>query len=331
MAYIRKKRNKWSVRIKKKGYPLIYKSFVQKSDATKFAQQVESDMDRNIFEDYSNAGNTTLKDILVKYRDEVTINKKGYKSEYYKINKLINNKIALISLLRLKGSHLSTLKRELSGKAPQTIKHYLQLVQVAWNTAKREWGIHLPAENPVSLISMPKVDNEREYVLTYNQYKELLNACSDYIKDFVIMLYETGARWSELAELAHSEVNLNSKQVTFLDTKNGDKRTIPVNDKAYAILLKYRFGKKVFNVVYSKYYEHFVKARNKANLAYFRSHDLRACFCTNALLSGLSIPETAALSGHKDWKMLKRYTRIKPEDLQDKVNNIICISKKDVG
>ena len=178
---------------------------------------------------------------------------------------------------------------------------------------------------------MPVVDNEREYVLTYKQYNDLLNVCSDYIKDFVIMLYETGARWSELAELAHSEVNLNSKQVTFLDTKNGDKRTIQVNDKAYAILLKYRFGKKVFNVVYSKYYEHFVKAREKANLAYFRSHDLRACFCTNALLSGLSIPETAALSGHKDWKMLKRYTRIKPEDLQDKVNNIICISKKDVG
>ena len=331
MASIRKKRNKWSVRICKKGYPIIYKSFDQKSDATKFAKQVESDMDRNIFEDYSNAGNTTLKDILVKYRDEVTINKKGHRSETYKINKLINNKIALVSLLRLKGSHLSTLKKELSDKAPQTIKHYLQLIQVSWNTAKKEWGINLPAENPVSLVSMPVVDNEREYVLTYKQYNELLNACSDYIKDFVTMLYETGARWSELAELAHSEVNLDSKQITFLDTKNGDKRTIPVNDKAYEILLRHRFGKKVFNVEYSKFYEHFCKARKKINIEYFRAHDLRACFCTNALLSGLTIPEVAVLSGHKDWKMLKRYTRIKPEDLQDKVNNIVCISKNSIG
>ena len=88
------------------------------------------------------------------------------------------------------------------------------------------------------------------------------------------------------------------------------------------------FGKKVFNVEYSKFYEHFCKARKKINIEYFRAHDLRACFCTNALLSGVTIPEVAALSGHKDWKMLKRYTRIKTEDLQDKVNNIVCISKK---
>ena len=77
MAYIRKKRNKWSVRIKKKGYPLIYKSFVQKSDATKFAQQVESDMDRNIFRTIQMLA-MQLERYLVKYRDEVTINKKGY-------------------------------------------------------------------------------------------------------------------------------------------------------------------------------------------------------------------------------------------------------------
>ena len=71
MASIRKKRNKWSVRICKKGYPIIYKSFYQKSDASKWAKQVETDMDRNVFEDYTNASNTTLKDILIKYRDEI--------------------------------------------------------------------------------------------------------------------------------------------------------------------------------------------------------------------------------------------------------------------
>ena len=69
----------------------------------------------------------------------------------------------------------------------------------------------------------------------------------------------------------------------------------------------------------------------KAGLEFFRAHDLRACFCTNALLSGLSIPEVASLSGHKDWKMLKRYTRIKPEDLQEKVNKIIWINKESLG
>ena len=61
----------------------------------------------------------------------------------------------------------------------------------------------------------------------------------------------------------------------------------------------------------------------KAKIENFRFHDLRAYFCTNALLSGMSIPEVAALSNHQDWASLKRYSRIKPTDLLVKVNKII--------
>ena len=52
----------------------------------------------------------------------------------------------------------------------------------------------------------------------------------------------------------------------------------------------------------------------KAGITNFRFHDLRACFCTNALLSGWTIPQVAAVSGHKDWSQLKRYARIKADD-----------------
>jgi hypothetical protein len=39
----------------------------------------------------------------------------------------------------------------------------------------------------------------------------------------------------------------------------------------------------------------------------------------------MTIPEVSSLSGHKDWTQLKRYARIKPEDLLEKVNNIVAI------
>ena len=331
MGSIRKKRNKWSARVKRKGYPIIYKSFYQKSDATKWVKQVETDMDRNIFEDYSNASNTTLKDILIKYRDEVTVNKKGYKSEVYRINALLRHKICLVNLMRLKSSHVAGLRNDLKGKAPQTIKHYIQIISVAWNTAKREWGITLPAESPVALVALPKINNEREYVLTYKQYNQLLDACSEYIRDFVIMLDQTGARYNEVASLKHEHVSLEQKRIKFVDTKNGEDRTIPMNDVVLDIMKRYRFGQTVFNIKYDRFYDHFVSAKKKAGLEFFRAHDLRACFCTNALLSGLSSPEVASLSGHKAWKMLKRYTRIKPEDLQEKVNKIIWINKESLG
>ena len=46
----------------------------------------------------------------------------------------------------------------------------------------------------------------------------------------------------------------------------------------------------------------------------------------------MSIAEVATLSGHKDWSQLKKYTRIKPEDLQDKVNkiNVVSLNRKSI-
>ena len=69
--------------------------------------------------------------------------------------------------------------------------------------------------------------------------------------------------------------------------------------------------------------KHFTIACKRAGIIDFRFHDLRACFCTNALLNNWSIAEVSAVSGHKDWSQLKRYTRIKPADLLEKINNVV--------
>jgi hypothetical protein len=45
-------------------------------------------------------------------------------------------------------------------------------------------------------------------------------------------------------------------------------------------------------------------------------------------LSGMSESQVATISGHLDWRSLKRYSRIKAEDLIEKINdvNVIKIS-----
>jgi len=79
----------------------------------------------------------------------------------------------------------------------------------------------------------------------------------------------------------------------------------------------------VFPTLARRLRKHFKKATKEVGITDFRFHDLRAYFCTNALLSGMSIAEVSAVSGHKDWSQLKRYTRIKPEDLLEKINNVV--------
>ncbi|WP_300183149.1 tyrosine-type recombinase/integrase [Bradyrhizobium sp.] len=44
-------------------------------------------------------------------------------------------------------------------------------------------------------------------------------------------------------------------------------------------------------------------------------HDLRHEGTSRLLEAGFSIEQVALVTGHKDWKMLRRYTHIKPETL----------------
>ena len=49
----------------------------KKTDAKKYAKDIETRMDKNMFEDYTGAAGTTLKMLLIKYKNEITVNKKG--------------------------------------------------------------------------------------------------------------------------------------------------------------------------------------------------------------------------------------------------------------
>ena len=67
MAHFKKVKNKWQVCVKKKGYPRQWKTFFDKATARKWAKNTEVQMDKNVFEDYSVAQGTSLKDLLIKY------------------------------------------------------------------------------------------------------------------------------------------------------------------------------------------------------------------------------------------------------------------------
>ena len=328
MAYIKNIKGKFKVEIKKKGFPRFSRTFITIKDAKRFEKDTESKMERNVFEDYTSASRTSLKEILIKYRDEKTVLKKGHKEETSTINFLIRHPISFNSLMRLRSHHIYKLMKELGEtRAAATVNKYINLICHAWRVAKREWGINLPAENPCDLVTLNKVKNYRDRVLTKEEYAKLLDACDlsnlYILKDVVMFAYTVGARQGEILRLKRKHINFDKKLITFFDTKNGEDRTIPVPDNVLSILKSYRFGPYVFNTLARRLRKHFTIACKRAEIANLRFHDLRASFCTNALLSGMTIAEVSFLSGHKDWSQLKRYTRIKPEDLLDKVNNIV--------
>ena len=328
MANIRKRRGKWTVSIRKSNYPPVYKTFLDKPTAKKWARKVESDMDRNQFEDYSDASKTLLTQLLQRYKEEMTVKKKGARSETYRLNWLMRHKISKINLMRLQSKHIYALKSELTERnlKPQTVKHYIHLLSVVWNTAKKVWCIHLPAQSPFELVVLDKVNNTRDRVLDSKEYSKLLEVADrskyNFMKDLLQFLYVTGGRWSEVINLKRCNVQFNERLATFVDTKNGEDRTIPLSNECIKILKRYPFGDTFFPIKYRDYYDEFRRICKVAELANFTTHDLRSCAIVNMLKSGMNIAEVRVISGHKSLSQFQRYARIKPSDLLDKINQV---------
>jgi integrase len=64
------------------------------------------------------------------------------------------------------------------------------------------------------------------------------------------------------------------------------------------------------------------RAVRRLGLEDLRFHDLRHEAVSRFFEMGLSVPEVALISGHRDPRMLFRYTHLRPEDLARKLAKV---------
>ena len=61
----------------------------------------------------------------------------------------------------------------------------------------------------------------------------------------------------------------------------------------------------------------FTRACQELRIADLHFHDLRHEATSRLFEAGFRIEQVALVTGHKDWKMLRRYTHLRPESLHD--------------
>ena len=144
----------------------------------------ETQMEKRVFEDLSGAEGTTLRQLLIKYRDELVPTFKSAKTLTYKINYMLKFRVGYYNLLQLNSAHINRFKKEISqGRAPKTINAYIDTLKRVWDLARTEWGITLPPQSPFSLVTMLPVKNERDITLTDEQFAKLIEEAGKiYIK-----------------------------------------------------------------------------------------------------------------------------------------------------
>ena len=326
MAHIRRKRNKWQVLIRKKFHKNIAKSFTLKEDAEKYARETEAKIDKGFLVSYEEAQKTKLSELLERYRTEITSKKKGATVEDFKIKYLQTLPIADNYLISVTPTKIAKLRDSLlADRKPGTVCKYLAFISNCWNVARKEWGINLP-DNPVSLIKKPVVKDRRDRILTPEEYKRLLDACSlsklYSMKGMVIFAYTTSARYGEILKLQKKDVDFIKRTAILRDTKNDEDRVLPLTEEAIKVLKQQPLTTSghYFQASNDKFKHYWNKAKLIAGIENFRFHDLRACAITNFFLPpyNFQIPTVAKISGHKSWKELERYERMKPNTVVDR-------------
>ena len=134
-------------------------------------------------------------------------------------------------------------------------------------------------------------------------------------------------RLGELCKIEWQDINHEARLVTLRQRKHPDPMVKERNDEAIP-LLKID-GHDTFEMLVSRpqYYERpfpyappavstaFWQARRASGVENVRLHDLRARGIS-FLLTKLELPMVAAISGHKDWKVMQRhYARLLPEEI----------------
>lgn len=91
---------------------------------------------------------------------------------------------------------------------------------------------------------------------------------------------------------------------------------VPVLPEAWPIVMRQdRDSERIFNVHPQTLSKYFKEACNELGIPDLHLHDLRHESTSRLFEEGHDIPQVALVTGHKDWKNLKRYTNLKPESM----------------
>ena len=337
MATIRQRGNNWEARIRREGWPELCKSFNSKTAARAWATVIESEIERGVFINRTEAEKNTLGDLFQRYLTEVSSHKKGHDVERYRLISLQRDPIAKFKVAGLSGKLMAEWRdRRLKEVSGSTTNRDLNLISHVINVARKEWGMHI--ENPIAMIRRPPENKARKRRLAVGEEERLLaelelstrssNGCFEaggahnpWIRPLAILALESAMRRGELLSLRWPDVFLADRFVRLHDTKNGESRDVPLSTRAYEVLagLPRHISGRVFPTTADAVKKAFTRAVARAGLGDFHFHDLRH-EATSRIAEKLdNVLELSAVTGHKTLSMLKRYYHPRAKDLARKL------------
>lgn len=328
--------------VRRRGQPAMSKTFFNKEDAERWARAAQVEIDRGSFVSSRRADVTTFKDLAEDFENDFAPHHYRGGAWRYKLAALRSrlDKYALTAITpqvvaQYRDSRLRDPDPRYKDKikAPRvsgaTVKTEIDLLAKLLDVGQKEFGIPLPAGNPVSGVRKPRGGQGRERRLTDKEWLRLERECrasgNTWLWPAVQLALETAMRQGELLSVEWKNVDRASRIAVLPDgkkIKNGEPRAVPLSSRAVAVLeeLPRSVCGRAVPVERMTLYTAFCRACTRAGVTDYTWHDLRHEALSRLAERGdLTVLEMAAVSGHKTLQMLKRYTHIQASRLAEKL------------
>jgi integrase len=215
---------------------------------------------------------------------------------------------------------------ELAGRArkdttkPATINREMACLKTIFNKAIKN---KKASRNPAHEVKLLKENNERNRILSPEEYIRLLAHCHKYLKPIVKLAYHTAMRRGEILNLTWGQVNLRERIITLEpnDTKTQEGRIVPLSKAIVEMFQAMPRGLPLMRVFtyrgkpISTITRGIAAACERAGIEGFVFHDLRHTAINNWRLQGHDYFRIMAASGHKTMRVFKRYNTVQREEL----------------
>ena len=312
----------YRVKIRLKGYPPHTATFKRLTDAKKWTQDTESAIREGRHFKTAEAKKHSFNDLTTRYYSEILphYNEKEQKERKSKLEWWAS-KIGYCLLADITPITITEHKNTMTQSAA-TMDKYIKNLSHAFSVAVNDWG--WLEDNPVKKVKSPKLPRGRVRFLDDEERQRLLTACqassNKQLYLCVILALSSGMRQAELMGLKWQDVNLKDGFIILHETKNGERRRVPVSGLALSLLQEHAKVRRLDTALLFPGTIHkdkpidlrkpFETALKAAEINDFHWHDLRHCTASYLAMNGASLAEIAEVLGHKTLSMVKRYSHL---------------------
>lgn len=337
MATIRKRvtskgESRYLVSVRLKGHPPENATFSRRTDAKKWAQHTESAIREGRHFKTTLAKKRTLAQLIDRYVAEVLPTKPKSRAKQSSQLQWWKDEIGVYTLADTTPAIIAEARDKLhQGREPATVVRYMAALSHAFTVAVNEWG--WLDDNPLRKVRKPKEPQGRVRFLSDPEREKLLIACRKsgcpQLYPVVVLAISTGMRQGEILNLHWSQIDLNRGFLFLEETKNGDRRAVPLVGYAKELLTQlgkvrrmdsdlvfYSQSKPSVPVAIRKPWSEAIASSGIAN---FTFHDLRHTAASYLAMNGASQIEIAEILGHRTLQMVKRYAHLSQDHTQDLV------------